>query len=106
MTSSSKDSSVRGLPQASGSAAPDDPLGAMLATLIQETVEREFTQFLGAQRFERSPGAAGCGTATAAGSSPRGSARSSSGCPAIGPAASSPVSSRGINAVSHRSSSP
>ena len=29
-------------------AAPEDALRAMLQTLIQETLEREFTQFLGA----------------------------------------------------------
>lgn len=35
-------------------AAPEDALRAMLQTLIQETLEREFTQFLGAAPFERS----------------------------------------------------
>lgn len=51
MTSPSKDSPVRVLPQAS----PDDPFRTMLSTLIHETLEREFTQFLGAKPFERSP---------------------------------------------------
>lgn len=58
MTSFSKDSAVRSLPQVSGSSlveAPTDPLRAMLATLIQETLEREFTQFVGAERFARHP---------------------------------------------------
>lgn len=35
-------------------AAPEDALRAMLQTLIQETLEREFAQFLGAAPFERS----------------------------------------------------
>lgn len=35
-------------------AAPDDALRHMLTTLIQQTLEREFTQFLGAQPHERS----------------------------------------------------
>jgi putative transposase len=34
-------------------AAPEDALRAMLQTLIQETLEREFGQFLGAAPFER-----------------------------------------------------
>src|SRR5262245_6304341 len=34
-------------------AAPDDVLRQMLATLVQETLEREFTRFLGAQPHER-----------------------------------------------------
>lgn len=60
MTSLSKDLSVRSLSQGSVSAGsqpepPTDPLRAMLATLIQETLEREFTQFVGAERFARSP---------------------------------------------------
>lgn len=60
MTSLSKDSSVRSLSQGSAHAgsspeAPADPLRTMLATLIQETLEREFTQFVGAERFARSP---------------------------------------------------
>lgn len=50
MTSPSKDSLVHALPQAS----PEDPFRAMLSTLIHETLEREFTQFLGARPFERS----------------------------------------------------
>jgi transposase-like protein len=59
MTSLSKDSSVRSLLQGSGPVGsalepPTDPLRAMLATLIQETLEREFTQFVGAERFARS----------------------------------------------------
>lgn len=54
MTSPSKDSPVLSLPQGS-SGAPEDPFRAMLSTLIHETLEREFAQFLGARRFERSP---------------------------------------------------
>jgi len=53
MTSPSKDSPVLSLPQ--GAPAPVDPLRAMLSSLIHETIEREFTQFVGAQRFERTP---------------------------------------------------
>jgi transposase-like protein len=53
MTSSSKDSTVLSLPQ--GAPVPADPLRAMLSSLIHETIEREFTQFIGAQRFERTP---------------------------------------------------
>ena len=54
MTSPSKDSPVLSLPQASPG-ANEDPFRAMLSTLIHETLEREFAQFLGARRFERSP---------------------------------------------------
>lgn len=53
MTSLSKDSPVRSLPQ--GAPVPADPLRAMLTSLIHETIEREFSQFIGAQRFERTP---------------------------------------------------
>ena len=60
MASLSKDSPVRSLSQGSVHGGnppepPTDPLRAMLATLIQETLEREFTQFVGAERFVRSP---------------------------------------------------
>lgn len=54
MTSSSKDSPVLSLPQASPGVT-EDPFRAMLSTLIHETLNREFTQFLGAQHYERSP---------------------------------------------------
>lgn len=54
MTSPSKDSPILSLPQASAGAT-EDPIRAMLSTLIHETLEREFTRFVGAQRFERSP---------------------------------------------------
>ncbi|MGH7718258.1 MAG: IS256 family transposase [Steroidobacteraceae bacterium] len=54
MTSPSKDSPVLSLPQAS-SGAPEDPIRAMLSTLIHEPLEREVARFIGAQRFERSP---------------------------------------------------
>ena len=53
MTSPSKDSPVLSLPQ--GVPVPVDPLRAMLSSLIHETIEREFTQFIGAKPFERSP---------------------------------------------------
>jgi putative transposase len=36
-------------------AAPEDALRQMLATLVQETLEREFTRFLGAAPHERTP---------------------------------------------------
>jgi transposase-like protein len=59
MTSLSKDSVVRAVPQGTSPGSqpepPSDPLRAMLQTLIQETLEREFSHFVGAQRFERSP---------------------------------------------------
>lgn len=53
MTSPSKDSPVLSLPQGAPVAA--DPLRTILTSLIHETIEREFTQFVGAQRFERTP---------------------------------------------------
>lgn len=64
MTSSnfspSKDSAILSLPQgtigpggAGSAAAPADALRMMLSTLMHETIEREFAQFLGAQPFER-----------------------------------------------------
>lgn len=53
MTSPAKDSPVLSLPQ--GAPVPADPLRTMLTSLIHETIEREFTQFVGAQRFERTP---------------------------------------------------
>jgi transposase-like protein len=59
MTSSSKDSAIHALAQGTGgtgsAAPPTDPLRAMLSTLIDETIEREFAQFLGAERFARTP---------------------------------------------------
>lgn len=55
MTSRPKNSSLPPEAQVlSLGAAPEDALRAMLQTLIQETLEREFTQFLGAAPFERS----------------------------------------------------
>src|SRR5580658_8157972 len=36
-----------------GTAAPDDPLRQMLTTLIQDALDREFTQLVGAQPHER-----------------------------------------------------
>jgi putative transposase len=36
-------------------AVPEDVVRQMLTTLVQDTIEREFTRFLGAQRHERSP---------------------------------------------------
>ncbi|HEX6532941.1 MAG TPA: IS256 family transposase [Gemmatimonadaceae bacterium] len=54
MTSLPKDGTVLPLPQ-SGGGAPEDALRTMLQHLIHETLEREFQQFLGAARFERSP---------------------------------------------------
>lgn len=54
MTSPSKDSPVLSRPQVA-SGATEDPIRAMLSTLIHETLEREFARFVGAQRFERSP---------------------------------------------------
>lgn len=54
MTSPSKDSPVLSPPQVSPGVT-EDPFRAMLSTLIHETLEREFAQFLGARRFERSP---------------------------------------------------
>lgn len=55
MASRPKDSSLTPNAQVlSLGAAPEDALRAMLQTLIQETLEREFTQFLGAAPFERS----------------------------------------------------
>lgn len=57
MTSSRKDSSRHVLGQEPERetipAAPEDALRTMLTTLIQETLEREFSQFLGARPFER-----------------------------------------------------
>jgi putative transposase len=44
----------RALPSA-GVPVSADPLRTMLTSLIHETIEREFTQFVGAQRFERTP---------------------------------------------------
>lgn len=35
--------------------APDDALRAMVATIVQETLEAEFAQFLGAEPYERTP---------------------------------------------------
>jgi transposase-like protein len=62
MTSPSKDSAILALPQGShgtggtgSAAAPADVLRTMLTTLIHETIEREFAQFLGARPFERTP---------------------------------------------------
>ena len=58
MTSQTKDSTILALSQgqdAGGRAAPADALRTMLSTLIQETIEREFTQFVGAKPFERTP---------------------------------------------------
>lgn len=55
MTSRPKNSSLPSDAQGlSLGAAPEDALRAMLQTLIQETLEREFTQYLGAAPFERS----------------------------------------------------
>lgn len=54
MASSSKDSPILSLPQVAVSGAPEDALRTMLSMLVHETIEREFAQFLGARRFERS----------------------------------------------------
>lgn len=56
MTSHSHDATVLPLTQSAvaGSGAPEDALRTMLQHLIHETLEREFQQFLGAARFERS----------------------------------------------------
>jgi transposase-like protein len=50
MASPSKDSSIATIPQ-----APTDVLRAMLHTMIQETLAREFQDFVGAAPFERTP---------------------------------------------------
>jgi putative transposase len=39
--------------------APEDALQAMLTTLVQDTLEREFTRFVGARPHERTPGRTG-----------------------------------------------
>jgi transposase-like protein len=56
MTSHSHDATVLPLAQSpvAGLGAPEDALRTMLQHLIHETLEREFQQFLGAARFERS----------------------------------------------------
>lgn len=54
MTSQLKDSAILPLPQGTPSgAASADVLRAMLSTMIHETLEREFAQFVGARPFER-----------------------------------------------------
>lgn len=56
MTSHPKDSSILSLPQAAGGElAPADALRTMLSSLVHEVIEREFAEFVGARRFERSP---------------------------------------------------
>lgn len=54
MTSPTHDATVRPLAQ-SGLAAPEDALRLMLQQLVHDALEREFAQFLGAARFERTP---------------------------------------------------
>src|SRR5207249_6883869 len=55
MASRAKDSSIAPSAQVLPlGAAPEDALRAMLETLIQETLEREFTEFVGAAPFARS----------------------------------------------------
>ena len=44
---------IRLSPTEQGSAAPDDALRQMLTTLIQDTIDREFTQLVGARPHER-----------------------------------------------------
>lgn len=51
IVSAVKLSPATGIPQA----APEGALCAMLTTLIQETLEREFAAFVGAERYERTP---------------------------------------------------
>jgi putative transposase len=42
-------------PAAAAAIAPEDALRQMLTTLVQETLEREFTRFVGARPHERTP---------------------------------------------------
>jgi putative transposase len=51
--------STAGLEREQSMAAPEDALRQMLATLVQETLEREFTRFLGAAPHERTEGRRG-----------------------------------------------
>jgi putative transposase len=60
MASPRKSSALASREQSVGAPpAPEDALRQMLTTLVQETLEREFTRFLGAEPHERRPTRAG-----------------------------------------------
>jgi hypothetical protein len=91
-----------GIRLAGSEQAPPDALRLMLQTLIQETLERDFAQVVGAARHERSARAAAGAMDIGRGDSSRASARSSCACPAIAPASFAPSCSRAISGASRR----
>ena len=86
-----------------GKAAPDDALRGMLQTLIQETLEQEFAQFVGAERHERTTSRRGWRNGHRPAAFSHASARSRCASPAIAPGSFARSCSLGINGASKRS---